>query len=409
MCQHPDPETYMRRALVLAQQAAGRTSPNPMVGAVIVKDGRIVGEGYHRRAGEPHAEVEALRVAGEAARGATMYVTLEPCAHVGRTPPCTDAIIAAGIAEVYYAIADPNPLVSGKGHAQLAAAGIRVQCGVCEAEAFELNRPFFKHITTGRPFVTAKFAMSLDGKIATVIGQSRWISNAAARWRVHHLRNRTDAVLVGAGTVIADDPSLTTRLPDLSPDSIRHPLRIVADSRGRVPLSAKVFDPDLPGQTVVATTELIPADHRRALVERGVDVWLLPASDDGRVRLSALFDELGRRGMLSVLVEGGSELLGTCFRERLIDRVWVFMAPLIIGGQHAPGPVGGSGYALLSQAARLGRMNVELIPADDDELAAPDIWIQADVSYPEEEVCSPVLSRKLVRSNHLPKSMADGR
>ena len=399
----------MRRALVLAQQATGRTSPNPMVGAVIVKDGRIVGEGYHRRAGEPHAEVEALRVAGEAARGATMYVTLEPCAHVGRTPPCTDAIIAAGIAEVYYAIADPNPLVSGKGHAQLAAAGIRVQSGVCEAEAFELNRPFFKHITTGRPFVTAKFAMSLDGKIATVTGQSRWISNAAARRRVHHLRNRTDAVLVGAGTVIADDPSLTTRLPDLSPDSIRHPLRIVADSRGRVPLSAKVFDPDLPGQTVVAATELIPADHRRELVERGVDVWLLPANDDGRVRLSALFDELGRRGILTVLVEGGSELLGACFRERLIDRVWVFIAPLIIGGQQAPCPVGGSGYTLLSHAARLGRIHVELIPADDDESAAPHMWIQADVSYPEEEVCSPVLSRKLVQSNHLLKSMADGR
>src|SRR6266508_4241634 len=232
---------HMRRAFALARRAEGRTSPNPMVGAVIVKDGRIVGEGYHRRAGEPHAETEALRAASAAARGATMYVTLEPCAHYGRTPPCADAIIAAGIAEVYYAVGDPNPRVNGKAHAQLEAAGVAVHRGPCEDEARELNRPFFKHVMTGRPFITAKFAMSLDGKIATRAGDSRWISNEAARQLAHELRNVTDAILVGAGTALADDPRLTTRLSPLSPQrkgsvgeelaDVRHPLRIVADSR----------------------------------------------------------------------------------------------------------------------------------------------------------------------------------
>lgn len=376
--------TYMRRALTLARQAAGRTSPNPMVGAVIVNNGRIVGEGYHRRAGEPHAEIEALRAAGEAARGATLYVTLEPCAHYGRTPPCTDAIIAAGIAEVYYAIGDPNPRVNGAGHRQLAAAGIRVHHGLCAAEAYQLNRPFFKHITTGQPFVTAKFAMSLDGKIATAAGQSRWISNPASRQHVHCLRNVTDAILVGAGTVIADDPSLTTRLPAEQCETagdIHHPVRIIADSRGRVPLSAKVFDPALPGKTVLATTERAPVDHRCALAARGVEVWVLPSDEQGRVSLPALLTSIGRQGMTTLLVEGGSELLGAFFAARLVDRVWVFIAPIIIGGRDAPGPVGGLGCATLGQAARLDQFHLEFIHAD--HASGPDMWIQADVVYPE--------------------------
>src|SRR5262245_4107174 len=259
--------TYMRRAFALARQAEGRTSPNPMVGAVIVRDGRIVGEGYHHRAGERHAEAEALGDAGDSARGAAMYVTLEPCAHYGRTPPCADAIIAAGVAKVYYAVSDPNPRVNGNAHAQLEAAGVVVHRGPCEDEARELNRPFFKHVMTGRPFVTAKFAMSLDGKIATSAGDSRWISNEAARRRGHELRNVTDAILVGVGTVLADDPRLTTRLSPLSPQNVegpadvRHPLRIVADSRGRAPLTAGIFDPALPGKTALATTAAASSAH----------------------------------------------------------------------------------------------------------------------------------------------------
>ncbi len=359
---------YMRRALALARLAEGRTSPNPLVGAVIVKNGQVVGEGYHHRAGQPHAEIEALRAAGDSARGGTLYVTLEPCAHHGRTPPCTDAVIAAGLAEVYYAIGDPNPRVNGKGYAQIEAAGIKVHRGLCEEEAHELNRPFFKHVTTGRPFITAKFAMSLDGKIATRTGDSHWITNSASRQRGHQLRNVTDAILVGAGTVLADDPQLTTRLDS---DDIHHPLRIIADSRGRVPLSARVFDPALPGQTVLATTAAAIPAHCAELSARGVEVWRLPSDSQGRVSLTALLDEIGRRGMLTLLVEGGSELLGAFFAERLVDRVWAFIAPVIIGGQDAPGPVGGTGVEQLSQAIRLCCLETETLDGD--------MWIRADV------------------------------
>jgi diaminohydroxyphosphoribosylaminopyrimidine deaminase / 5-amino-6-(5-phosphoribosylamino)uracil reductase len=394
--------TYMRRAFALARQAEGRTSPNPMVGAVIVKDGRIVGEGYHRRAGERHAEAEALGDAGDSARGAAIYVTLEPCAHYGRTPPCADAIIAAGVVQVYYAVGDPNPRVNGKAHARLEAAGVVVHRGPCEDEARELNRPFFKHVMTGRPFVTAKFAMSLDGTIATRAGESRWISNEAARRRSHELRNITDAILVGAGTTFADDPQLTTRLSPLSLQregapgeglaDVRHPLRIVADSRGRVPLLARVFDPALPGRTVLATTAAAPAAHCAELAARGVEVWTLPAAGDGRVSLPALLGEIGRRGMLTLLVEGGSELLGAFFDEKLVDRVWAFIAPIVIGGRNAPGPVGGLGIEALARAIRMRSLQVEMLDANSSaEEPAPqarqDLWIQADVEYSEENQC----------------------
>lgn len=375
--------SYMQRALALARRAAGRTSPNPLVGAVIVRNGRIVGEGYHRRAGAPHAEIEALQQAGQAARGATIYVTLEPCAHQGRTPPCTDALVAAGVSEVFYATDDLNPLVHGRGKTQLLAAGIAVHEGPCQAEAYELNRPFFKHVITALPYVTAKFAMSLDGKIATRTGDSRWITNDSSRRYAHEMRNVTDCILVGAGTVIADDPRLTTRLSTTSeifddklPAEIHHPLRIVVDSRGRIPLTAKIFDPMLPGQTVLATTAAIQPAYCSALSGQGVDIWKLPAAENGKVSLPALLAEIGRRGMLTLLVEGGSELLGAFFTQRLVDRVCAFIAPMIIGGVQAPGPVGGTGIALLAEAIRLSLVRVERL---DDNLCL-EALINSDVT-----------------------------
>ncbi|MBL7161004.1 MAG: bifunctional diaminohydroxyphosphoribosylaminopyrimidine deaminase/5-amino-6-(5-phosphoribosylamino)uracil reductase RibD [Anaerolineales bacterium] len=354
-------ETMMQRALELARRAEGRTSPNPMVGAVLVKDGRIVGEGFHHQAGAPHAEIEALRAAGEAAHGATLYVNLEPCAHHGRTPPCTQALIGAGVCKVHYAVGDPNPLVNGKGHTQLEAAGIGVHGGLLEEAARKLNLPFYKYITQRRPFVTAKFAMSLDGKIATRSGESLWLTNETSRRRVHELRDVVDAILVGTGTVLADDPQLTTRLD--RPD-VHHPLRIVADSRGRVPRSAQLFEPSLPGKTVLATTAAVDPAHCAKLKASGVDVWMLPADTHHRVSLPALLNELGRHGLLTLLVEGGSELLGAFFAGGLVDRVWAFVAPLIIGGQDAPTPIGGPGVEKLVQALRLGNIEIETLDGD---------------------------------------------
>ncbi|MBI3949504.1 MAG: bifunctional diaminohydroxyphosphoribosylaminopyrimidine deaminase/5-amino-6-(5-phosphoribosylamino)uracil reductase RibD [Acidobacteria bacterium] len=353
-------EDFMRRALQLAERARGRTSPNPMVGAVLVREGRIVGEGIHPQAGEPHAEIFALRQAGEAARGATLYVNLEPCCHFGRTPPCTQALIAAGIAEVHMAMLDPNPLVAGQGRESLEAAGIRTVVGECEAEAQCLNEVFVHWITTGRPFVIAKFAMSLDGKIATRRGDSRWITGPAARQHVHELRDQVDAILVGANTVIADDPQLTTRLDK---EDVRHPLRIILDSRGRTPLTAQVFDSTLPGHTLVATTPAMPARRRQVLEKRGIEVLVLSA-EDGRVSLSALLTVLGRREIASLLVEGGGTVLGAFFAQGLVNKVCAFIAPLIIGGCHAMTPVGGIGVDRLADALRLERVELQQLGTD---------------------------------------------
>ncbi|MEA3345763.1 MAG: bifunctional diaminohydroxyphosphoribosylaminopyrimidine deaminase/5-amino-6-(5-phosphoribosylamino)uracil reductase RibD [Chloroflexota bacterium] len=347
---------YMAQALELAARARGRTSPNPMVGAVLVKDGEVVGQGFHHQAGEPHAEILALRQAGEQAREATLYVNLEPCCHYGRTPPCTEALIRAGVAEVHMAMEDPNPLVHGRGRAALEAAGIRTFVGEHEAQARQLNETFIKYITTGRPFVTVKFAMSLDGKIATPTGESRWITGKAARRRVHELRDVSDAVCVGVNTVLADDPRLTTRLG--KPD-VRHPLRVILDSRGRAPLTNRVFDPTLPGETIVATTQAMPTHHRNALEAQGVEVWALPSDGQGRVDLAALLDRLGEREVISLLVEGGGTVLASLFQEELVDKVLAFVAPIIIGGRDAPTPVKGTGVFHLKDAIRLERVSVE--------------------------------------------------
>ncbi len=352
---------YMKHALGLARQGEGWTSPNPIVGAVIVKHGQVIGEGYHHRAGEPHAEAEALQVAGQNARDATLYVNLEPCNHHGRTPPCTQAIIDAGIAEVFYAVNDPNPNVAGNGHQRLVAAGLKVHQGPCSEEARYLNRFFFHYITANRPYVIAKFATSLDGKIATHTGHSQWISGEAARLEGHRLRHACDAILIGANTAIDDNPQLTTRLPG---QPCSHPIRIVLDSQRRVPLGACLFDPSLPGKTMVATTSRVSTKRLEALRQQGVETLILPATGDGWVDIKSLLTELGKKQITSLMVEGGGQVLGSFFEAGLVDEVWAFIAPLIIGGAKAPGPIAGQGASVLPDAYSLKETTISQLGAD---------------------------------------------
>lgn len=356
----------MKRALALARCAAGRTSPNPAVGAVVVKNGRIVGEGYTQPPGGPHAEVVALAQAGAAATGATMYVTLEPCCHFGRTPPCTKAIVAAGIAAVEIATLDPNPRVDGRGCAELEAAGVRVRVGQGAVEARRLNEAFAKFIATGLPFVTLKWAMTLDGKIASRTGHSRWVTGETARRWVHQLRDVSDAIVVGANTVIADDPELTVRLPaeEGSPcRPARQPLRVVVASRGRLPLASRLFSPELAPGTVIATTTAADPEWQRQVRDRGAEVLVLPDCA-GRVDLRALLVELGRRERMAVLVEGGGVLSAALLQAGLVDRVCAFLAPKIIGGTAAPSPVAGEGLERMDQAIRLERLQVQRLDED---------------------------------------------
>lgn len=341
----------MRRALDLARAARGTTSPNPPVGAVAVKDGRIAGEGATQPAGGAHAEIMALRRAGEAARGATLYVTLEPCAHFGRTPPCADAVVAAGIARVVASVRDPNPKVSGRGFERLRRAGIAVEIGQGREEAEDLALPHAKLSTAGTPLVTVKFAMSLDGKIATRTGESKWITGAAARRYVHELRAASDAIMAGIGTVLADDPQLTARDENGAPLA-RQPLRVIVDSGGRLPSGAALLRQ--PGRTLAAVASEDAAARIRAL---GADALTLPA-DDGRVDLRALLITLAERGVADVFVEGGAALLGSLHDARLADRIIGFIAPTIIGGEGAPSPIAGAGAARMGDALRLSRVEI---------------------------------------------------
>jgi len=322
-------EQYMQQALELARGGLGFVSPNPLVGCVLVKDGAVVGRGYHQRFGGPHAEVYALQEAGPQARGAVLYVNLEPCSHTGKTPPCADAIIQARVSRAVVALRDPNPLVAGTGLARLAVAGIAVTVGVCEASAHKLNEAFVKYITTRGPFVTLKSAITLDGKIATRTGVSQWITGELARQEGHRLRHAADAILVGIGTVLQDDPQLTTRLPD---QQGTNPLRVIVDSTLRVPLQAQVTNVASDRRTLIVTTARAPVAYSEALRTRGVEVVCLPAYDDGRVDLEALCRYLGERGVASVLVEGGATLSATLLRRHLVDKVLLFVAPKIIGG-----------------------------------------------------------------------------
>ncbi|AGL02224.1 bifunctional diaminohydroxyphosphoribosylaminopyrimidine deaminase/5-amino-6-(5-phosphoribosylamino)uracil reductase RibD [Desulfoscipio gibsoniae] len=337
---------YMQMALELAARAMGRTTPNPMVGAVVVKDGHVVGRGYHARAGTPHAEVHALREAGDLAGGAVLYVTLEPCCHHGRTGPCTDAIIKAQIGRVVLAMTDPNPLVAGKGIQKLTEAGVHVDCGVLEEDARRLNEVFIKYITTRLPYVVMKTAMSLDGKIATAKGESQWITGNAAREFVHRLRDRYDAILVGVGTVLADDPSLTTRLPE---GGGKDPVRIILDSKARTPETARVITQSSEAPTIIVTTPGAPPERVRLLREAGARV-LEVTGGEGGIDLGVLLHELGRREITGVLVEGGARVNGSFITCNLVDKVNWFIAPKLIGGESAPGPVGDPGITALQDA-----------------------------------------------------------
>ncbi|MEX1047067.1 MAG: bifunctional diaminohydroxyphosphoribosylaminopyrimidine deaminase/5-amino-6-(5-phosphoribosylamino)uracil reductase RibD [Actinomycetota bacterium] len=352
-------ETYMRRALELAELGRGLVSPNPLVGAVVVSGSEIVGEGYHEGAGKPHGEVIAIQAAGNRSRGATLYVTLEPCNHFGRTPPCTDAILSAGIARVVAAIPDPNPAVDGGGMAKLGEGGVEVVSDVLPIEATRQNESFLKFVSTGRPFVTLKLAATLDGKIAARDGSSTWITSDEARADVHRLRGASDAIVAGSGTVLADDPRLTVRDPDYRGTPA---LRVVADARGRVSNTAGVFDGTAP--TLVATTDASDADRRESWASKGADVVICRPGPDGGVDLVDLLAALGGRGIQSALLEGGSTLAFAAVREGIVDKLFLYLAPKLLGGSDAPGILGGKGFTTLQDAREVEITKVDRVGPD---------------------------------------------
>ncbi|MDL2269272.1 bifunctional diaminohydroxyphosphoribosylaminopyrimidine deaminase/5-amino-6-(5-phosphoribosylamino)uracil reductase RibD [Desulfosarcina sp. OttesenSCG-928-G17] len=354
------PTDYMKTALELAEKGRGRTSPNPMVGAVVVKDGRIVGKGYHPKAGGPHAEVVAIDDAGDLAHGATLYVTLEPCNHFGRTPPCTHKIIAAGIRKVVVAMADPNPKVEGGGNAALLAAGIEVETGVCEAAAQTLNEAFVTWITTGRPFVVAKCAATLDGRIATRTGDSRWVTGPSARRFVHELRHQADGILVGVGTVIQDDPSLTTRLEN---ETGVDPTRIILDTRLSMPVSAKLLHQKSHAPTWIICGPDAPEDRRKALSDAGARIIVAPLNAN-QIDLGALMDILGENHMTHLLVEGGASVMGSFFSAGIVDKVCFFYAPKILGGDDGVPICRGKGPERMDQCLAVHDLSVRLIGED---------------------------------------------
>jgi len=356
----------MARAIALARQGLGRTSPNPAVGAVVVKNGRVVGEGWTRPAGGPHAEIVALRQAGRGAKGATLYVTLEPCAHHGRTPPCTQAVIAAEVARVVVGVGDPNPRVRGRGLRALAAAGIAVNTGILAEEAGAVSAWFRHYIVRGRPYVLLKLAASIDGRIATARGESRWISGPAARRWVHELRNQVDAVMVGSGTVLADDPALTCRMR-----GGRDPLRVVVDGRLRISPRARIVRQRSRAATLIAVTASASPARARALARAGAEVMVVPGRR-GKVSLASLLRELAARGVVSVLIEGGGELAAAALRARLVDRLLVVTAPLVIGGDGRP----------MLASLGLGRLaNAPRIVDERMSRLGPDLLREGTVAY----------------------------
>ncbi|MFO7811502.1 MAG: bifunctional diaminohydroxyphosphoribosylaminopyrimidine deaminase/5-amino-6-(5-phosphoribosylamino)uracil reductase RibD [Pelovirga sp.] len=350
----------MQRALELAEQGRGRTAPNPPVGAVVVRNGQIVGEGFHPKAGMPHAEVFALEQAGAKAKGADIYVTLEPCSHTGRTPPCARALIAAGIRRAFIAIIDPDPRVSGAGITLLREAGILVEVGLGQDQAAELIAGFSKHLRSGHPWTIYKAAMTLDGHTATAVGDSRWISCEESRLRVHRLRNRVEAIMVGIETVLKDDPLLNVRLPH---EQILDPLRVVVDSRLRFPLTSKMLTQDSTAATLIATC----CDDQvriNTVTAAGAEVLVLPADQEGRVKLPALWDELGRRHVQQLLLEGGSTLATAAWKACLIDELMVFVAPRLVGGCPTSGLFSGVGKNQMADSAMLEDVRHETSGSD---------------------------------------------
>ena len=357
---------YMARALRLAAKGRGLASPNPMVGAVIVQGSRVVGEGYHRRAGGPHAEVVALRSAGTRAHGATLYVNLEPCCHTHkRTPPCVPAIKSGGLRRVVISMRDPNPQVNGRGIRSLSNAGIDVVVGCLRNKAERLNETYCYRMRTGRPFVVLKAAMTLDGKIATAGGASQWITGQAARQHVHRVRSHMDAIMVGIETVLRDDPQLTVRLPVQSSNrpGLRQPMRVILDSRLRLPLTARVLGQAGQASIVVATTAKAPRHRVERLRSLGVTVLVLPAQN-GRVSLGACLARLGRMGINSLLIEGGSELNATALRLSLVNRVMLYVAPRLLGGNDAKGLIGGRSPRSLAGAIPLTDIRIQRLGED---------------------------------------------
>lgn len=343
-------EKFMREALGLARKGLGKTSPNPAVGAVIVREGRVVAAGFHRRAGEPHAEVEALnRLRGKARPGDTLYVTLEPCNHYGRTPPCTQAIIEKGVRKVVVGMRDPNPHVKGGGSEYLSRHGVEVETGVLEEESRLLNEWFVTYVTESRPFVIAKTAMTLDGWTATSAGHSRWVTNERSRAWVHRLRNQVDGILVGLGTVTVDDPLLNTRL---GKGRGKDPVRIIVDTNLRIPVNARVLGDAGGPETLIAVSEDVPSVRLKTLERKGISFLLCPKKE-GRIDLRALMDVLGKRSVTSLLLEGGATLMGAMIRERLVDKFCIFKAPKILGGNDGKPMALGQGSSRMDQSITL--------------------------------------------------------
>ncbi len=354
-------EKYMQRALELATKGLGRTSPNPVVGALIVNNGQIVGEGYHRRAGTLHAEIHALNAANSKAQGAKMYVTLEPCSHYGQTPPCTEAIIRAGINEVIVATLDPNPKVAGRGIRVLQEAGITTRVGIKEDEAKTLNEVFFKYITSEKPFVCMKYAMTLDGKIATFSGDSRWISNARSRNYVHQLRNTYDAILVGIGTVLADNPTLNTRLDT---EDVKDPIRIIIDGGLDIPLNSNIVQTSKSQKTIIFTVEEYRMQKAKELKNAGIEIVGVSGKEDN-ININMVVNKLGEMGITSLLVEGGAQINASFIENRLVDKLLCFLAPKIVGGI-APSPITGQGVKLMRDAYEFQK--IDLVQIDNDIL-----------------------------------------
>jgi diaminohydroxyphosphoribosylaminopyrimidine deaminase / 5-amino-6-(5-phosphoribosylamino)uracil reductase len=354
-----DDEKYMRMAFRLAEKARGRTSPNPLVGAVVVKTGQVISRGYHRKAGEPHAEAIALKKAGMKAKGATLYVTLEPCSHTNkRTPPCTPLVLQSKVKRVVISMIDPNPHVSGGGIKTLRKAGIEVVTGVLEAEAKKLNERYIKYIRTGIPFVTLKIAQTLDGKIATASGESKWITGENARAEGHRLRNDNDAILVGINTILKDNPSLTTRIP-----RGRDPIRVIVDSKLRIPLKAKVITQRSSAKTCIATLDTMPKDKLVKLLDAGAEIFLARGRE-GRVDLAYLMKMLGGFGITSVLIEGGAEVNASALKAGIVDKVVMFIAPMLMTGVDSLCCIGGKSPAKLGKAVMLHDVTSHFIGRD---------------------------------------------